>query len=131
MAHYKALEAMLPAGVRVYLFDVPDVPTYPYVVLWGDPGLEGSESLDSTPVDLALSPRVTCVGATYESCLIVLRKAREAFNRQTPVVAGRKVHELVQAPLKEIAPDREVTIPGSNRPPIYAVDELTLLSEPA
>lgn len=130
-AHYEAIKALIPSRFTAYLFDVPANPVFPYVVIWGDPGTSGSESLDPTPRDLSLNPRVTCVGVNYESCLIVLQAVRTALNRARPVVAGRFVHELVQEPLLDIRPDRDVTIPGTNTHPIFAVDGYTLLSEPA
>lgn len=129
--HYEAVKALVPPQFTVYLFDVPDNPRFPYVALWGDPGTHGSESLDPTPRDLTLSIRATCVGATYESCLIVLAAVRSALNRAAPVVAGRVCHEMAQEPLLQISPDRDVVIPGTSTHPIYAVDGYTLLSEPA
>lgn len=129
--HYEAVRALVPSRFKVHLFDVPNSPTYPYVVLWGDAGLEGSESLDPTPRDLTLSVRVTCVGANYESCLTVLAGVRRALNRSVPVVAGRKVHELVQEPLLDVGPDRDVTITATGTHPVFAVDGYTLVSEPA
>lgn len=129
--HYDAVKALIPGQFTVHLFDTPNDPTYPYVVLWGDSGLHGSESLDQTPRDLTLNVRATCVGATYASCLIVLDGVRAALNRGVPVVAGRKVHELVQEPLLDIRADRDVTITATGTHPIYAVDSYLLRSEPA
>ena len=129
--HYEAVKALIPNTFTVHLFDVPDNPTFPYVVLWGDPGRHYSETLDPTPRDLEVQVNATCVGATYASCLIVLDAVRAALNRATPVVTGRKVHELVQEPLQGIQPDRGVTLPGTSTHPIFAVDGYTLRSEPA
>ena len=129
--HYEAVKALIPSKFRVYLFDTPDRPQYPYVVLWGDAGLEHSESLDPTPSDLTLNIRATCAGANYESCLVVLAGVRKALNRAVPTVAGRRVHELVQEPLLEVGPDRDVTLTATGTHPVFAVDGYTLLSEPA
>jgi hypothetical protein len=129
--HYEAVKALVPSKFKVYLFDVPNSPTYPYVVLWGDAGLSGSESLDQTPRDLTLNVRATCVGANYESCLIVLDGVRSALNRAVPTVAGRHCHELIQEPLLDVGPDRDVTITGTGTHPVFAVDGYRLLSEPA
>jgi hypothetical protein len=129
--HYEALKALIPSRFKVYLFDVPERPTFPYVVIWGDPGTHGSDSLDATPRVLTITPRVTCVGANYESCLVVLDATRAALNRARPVVPGRFVHELVQEPLMGITPDRDVTIHNTSTHPIFAVDGYTLVSEPA
>jgi hypothetical protein len=129
--HYEAVKALIPAHFTVYLFDVPSTPAFPYVVLWGDAGAHGSVSLDPTPREISMQVRATCVGTTYESCLVVLEGVRSALNRARPVVAGRKVHELVQEPLLMVQPDRDVTVPGTSAHPIYAVDGYSLLSEPA
>jgi hypothetical protein len=129
--HYEAVKALIPSRFAVYLFDTPSRPAFPYVVLWGDAGLEGSESLDSTPSDLTINLRATCVGANYESCLVVLAGVRRALNRAVPSVPGRKVHEMRQEPLLDIGPDRDITVPGTNTHPIFAVDGYTLQSEPA
>ena len=129
--HYEAVKALIPAPLTVHLFDVPASPTFPYVVLWGDPGRQFSEGLCQSPTDLEVLVRVTCVGATYASCLIVLDAVRTALNRATPVVSGRKVHEMAQEPLQGVQPDRGVTIPGTSNHPVFAVDGYTLRSEPA
>lgn len=128
--HYEAVKALIPNTFTVHLFDVPASPSFPYVVLWGDPGQHYSETLDSTPHDVLLSVRATCVGANYASCLIVLDAVRAALNRKAPVVAGRKVHEMVQSPLSGVQPDLSVTLPNTGTHPVFAVDEYELRSEP-
>jgi hypothetical protein len=129
--HYEAVKTLVPSKFTVYLFDTPANPTFPYVVLWGDPGQYEYDSLGDTPSDLLLNIRATCVGVNYESCLIVLDGVRNALNRARPVVAGRVTHAMRQQPLLFVQPDREVTLPGSNTHPIFAVDEYELRSEPA
>lgn len=129
--HYEAVKALVPSRFTTYLFDTPDKPAYPYVVLWGDAGLHGSDTLCQTPTELVLNVRATCVGANYESCLIVLAGVREALNRAVPTVAGRKVHELRQEPLLDIRADRDVTVGATGTHPVYAVDGYELRSEPA
>ena len=133
LEHFQAVKALIPTtspAFTVHLFDVPASPTFPYVVLWADPGRHYSETLDSTPHDLLLNVRATCVGATGESCLVVLDAVRAALNRKSPVVAGRKVHELVQSPLSGVQPDKSVTITATGTHPVFAVDEYELRSEP-
>lgn len=129
--HYEAVKALIPGTFTVHLFDVPANPAFPYVVLWGDPGRQFSESLCQTPTDLEVLVRATCVGANYASCLVVLDAVRSALNRAAPVVAGRKTHEMVQEPLQGVQPDRDVTVPGTSSHPVFAVDGYTLRSEPA
>ena len=129
--HYDAVAALIPPRFKVYLFDVPANPSFPYVVLWGDGGLSASESLDQVPRDLTLNLRATCVGANYASCLVVLDGVRAALNRAVPVVAGRHCHEMVQEPLMGVGPDRDITLPGTSTHPVFAVDGYVLRSEPA
>jgi hypothetical protein len=132
--HYDAVKALLPATVRVYAWDVPDAPAYPYVWLHGDLGDESSggpdgDSLEDTPDVLSLRVRATYVGLTGDSVLITARNARAALNRKTPTVAGWRTNPLRQSTLMDVEVDRDVTIPGSGTHPLFAVDEFALTSE--
>ena len=129
--HFEAVRALIPSQFTVHLFDVPANPSFPYVVLWGDAGMNEYESLADTPSDVLLNVRATCVGVTYQSCLVVLDAVRAALNRGVPVVAGRKCHEMHQTPLLGVGPDRDIVLPGTSNHPIYAADEYELRSEPA
>ena len=126
--HYEAVRALLPSTVRVYMWSVPDVPAYPYVVLWGDLGSESSggpdgDSLEDVPDVLSLNIRATYVGTTWESALIVARNVRAALNRKTPTVAGWMPSKLRQSSLMDAQTDTDVT-----PHPVYAVDEFALVS---
>ena len=132
--HYDAVRALIPSTVRVYAWSVPDAPSYPYVVVWGDLGDESSggpdgDSLtDSTGV-LSLRVRATYVGLTGDSVLIVARNVRAALNRKTPAVSGWRTNPLRQSTLMDIQVDTDVTIPGSSTHPLFAVDEFALVSQ--
>ena len=130
--HYDAVKALLPSTVRVHMWSVPDVPVYPYVVLWGDLGEESSggpdgDSLEDVPDVLSLRIRATYVGLTGDSLLIVARNARAALNRMTPAVTGWRCSKLRQAVLMDAQTDTDVTLTGGGHP-IYAVDEFALVS---
>ena len=130
--HYDAVKALLPASVRVYMWNVPDTPTYPYVVLWGDLGNESSggpdgESLEDVPDVLSLNVRATYAGLTGDSVLVYARNVRAALNRKTPVVAGWRPGKLRQASLMDAQTDTSVTLTGGAHP-IFAVDEFALVS---
>lgn len=130
--HYDAVKALLPPTVRVYMWNVPEAPTYPYVVLWGDLGEESSggpdgDSLEDVPDVLSLRMRATYVGLTGDSLLIVARNARAALNRKTPAVTGWLPSKLRQAVLMDAQTDTDVTLTGGGHP-IYAVDEFALVS---
>jgi hypothetical protein len=130
--HYDAVKALLPSTLRVYMWNVPDAPAYPYVVLWGDLGEESSggadgDSLLDNPDILSLRLRATYVGLTGDSVLIVARNVRAALNRKTPVVDGWHPNPLRQAVLMDAQTDTDVTLTGGGHP-IFAVDEFALVS---
>lgn len=130
--HYDAVKALLPESVRVHMWNVPETPVYPYVVLWGDLGEESSggpdgDSLEDVPDVLSIRIRATYVGLTGDSLLIVARNARDALNRKTPAVAGWRCSKLRQAVLMDAQTDTDVTLTGGGHP-IYAVDEFSLVS---
>lgn len=132
LEHYNAVKALLPPAVRVYMWNVPGGPQYPYVVLWGDLGEESSggpdgDSLEDVPDVLSMRMRATYVGLTGDSLLIVARNVRAALNRATPVVTGWHPGKLRQAVLMDAQTDTDVTLTGGGNP-IYAVDEFTLVS---
>jgi hypothetical protein len=131
--HYVAVRAILPGAVRVYPWGVPDAPTYPYVVIWGDLGDESSggpdgDSLEDVPDVLSLRIRATYAGLTGDSVLIVARNVRAALSRKTPTVTGWRANPLRQSTLMDVQVDRDVTIPGSGTHPLFAVDEFALVS---
>jgi hypothetical protein len=132
--HYEAVRALIPGTVRVYAWGVPDAPSYPYVVIWGDLGDESSggpdgESLDDVAGVLSLRVRATYAGLTGDSVLIVARNVRAALNRKTPTVTGWRTNPLRQSTLMDVQVDTDVTIPGSGAHPLYAVDEFALISQ--
>jgi len=132
LEHYNAVKALIPPTVRVYMWNVPDTPAYPYVCLWGDPGNESSggpdgDSLEDVPDVLDLRVRATYAGLTGDSVLIVCRNTRAALSRKTPVVAGWRPNKLRQSSLQDVQTDTSVTLTGGAHP-IFAVDEFALVS---
>jgi hypothetical protein len=131
--HYDAVKALMPAGLTVYPGTVPEAPSHPYAVLWGDLGDEssggpdGDSLVDSLSV-LSLRPRVTYVGLTFDSVLIVARNVRAALSRKTPLVAGWRTNPLRQSTLMDVQVDQDVTITGTSAHPLFAVDEFALIS---
>jgi hypothetical protein len=131
--HYDAVKALLPGTVTAYMWNVPESPQYPYVVLWGDLGDESSggpdgDSLQDVPDVLSLRVRATYAGLNGDSLLIVCRNVRAALNRKTPAVAGWAPSKLRQSSLMDAQTDYDVTIPDFGHP-IFAVDEFSLVSE--
>lgn len=129
-AHYAAVRGMIPSSAAVYPGVVPDNPTYPYVVIWGDPGKEDSEALSDDPSTLTLKIYATVAGLTFDSAATMLKIVRGALNRKRPSVSGRSVGPLTQSPQQPIQADTNVAIAGYGHP-FYAVDQYTLISDPA
>lgn len=126
--HYDAVKALIPSTLRVYMWSVPEAPTYPYVVLWGDLGDESSggpdgDSLQDATDVLSLNIRATYVGLTGDSALIMCRNVRASLNRKTPAVAGWLTSSLRQSSLMDAQTDFDVT-----PHPVYAVDQFSLVS---
>ena len=130
--HYAAVKALLPVSMRAYLWNVPALPAYPYVVLWGDIGTESSggpdgDSLEDVPDVLTLNIRATYAGLTGDSVLIVAQNVRAALNRRIPVVEGWRPGKLRQSSLMDAQTDTSVTLTGGANP-VFAVDEFSLTS---
>lgn len=134
LEHYQAMKALMPPGLPVHIVTVPKAPTFPYVVLWGDLGVEesGDESGDSLadiPTALPLRPRATYVGLSAESVFITAQRVRNSLRRARPVVAGRSCSKLRQTTLTDIQVDTDVTINSTH--PVFAVDEFSFVSDAA
>jgi hypothetical protein len=129
-AHYAAVRALIPSSATLYKGVVPDNPTYPYVVIWGDTGTEDSESLSDDPTTLTLKVYATVAGLTFDSAAAMVKITRTALNRKKPVVAGRSCGPLVQSPQMPIQADLTVSVTGYGHP-FYAVDQYDLTSDPA
>lgn len=129
-AHYKAVEALLPVGLQTYKGEVPDNPVYPYVVLWGSAGTEDTEALSDLPTTLTLPIYITYSGLTFDSAATVIGRVRAVLNRARPAVVGRVCHRMVQREQMPIQADLKISITGIGHP-FYAVDQFTLISDPA
>jgi len=110
------------SGYPAFFVDVPTAPTLPYVLVWSSGGnlaLERPVSDSHTDTDDLIG--VTTVAGTPAGVLIAQAAVRGVLDLKSPVVAGRTtVLELVSS--QPVQMDRDVTIPGTNRNPAYAVD---------
>lgn len=129
--HYDAFEQLLPSGVTVLRGSAPAklVPAdYPYVVLGGDPGLEGTEAACGEPDSLDLRFKLTYAGLSFDQVLILIREVRAAIRGRRLVVPGWSCNLFRHEPLVDIRTDFDVTVPELAIHPVYAVDEFSVLS---
>lgn len=130
-AHYDAFQAMLPADVRVFRGSAPNKPApadYPYVVLGGDPGLEGTEAASGDPDSLDLRFKLTYAGLSFDQVLILIGEVRSSVRGRRLVVPGWSCNLFRHEPLVDIRTDFDVTVPDLAINPVYAVDELAVFS---
>ncbi len=130
--HFAAIKVMLePLGRQIYTIEATGSPTYPYLLLWGLPGQLTADAVDGVQKTYSDLLRVTSVGATPEAAMEVRRLSRGLLLDQRPFVEGRFVHELRMVDAMDVMPDRDVTMPQTNRHPAYGVDVYRLISDPA
>lgn len=130
-AHYDAIKAMIPAKFTVYSFNVPEIPTYPYVLLHGGMGQESGEALTGDMDTLTMRPKITYAGLTGESVLSVAYQVRAVMIRALPAVPGYACSRLGHSSLIDVTTDSKVTIPGTKSHPVFAVDEFPFTSQRA
>lgn len=132
-AHYTALAAVLraglPPGCKLYEWDVPEEPAYPYVVLWGDIGQMTGESLCGTPDLLNLRARLTYAGLTGSQLLIVVDAVRPLLNDRVIPVDGWAPTRIRQTSLQDAQADYSVSIPSTRNHPVFCVDEFPFTSQ--
>jgi len=125
--HYTAVKDMIRPGLTVYLWEVENVPDYPYVLFWGSLGNESTPTLTGPPRDFDLPIRATYVGFNPLSVIGLAMDVRQDLQGRRPEVAGWSVEKLEVAALTAISPDETVTVPNFGHP-VRAVDEITVRS---
>ncbi len=134
-AHYEALSALLKVGLpvtyKVYEWDVPEVPTYPYVLLWGGIGTEDTEALCGTPDTLNLRPKITYAGQTGAQLLVAVDVVRALLSDKVIPVAGWSPSRIKQTSLIDAQADHTVTIPNTKTHPVFCVDEFPFTTQRA
>jgi hypothetical protein len=130
-AHYDAFEAILPETVNVFRGSAPDQPVaadYPYVVLAGNAGVEGTESATGKPDSIDLRFKLTYAALSFDQLLVAIEQVRAAFRGKRLIVPGWSSDPFRHEPLVDIRTDRDLTVPGLSVNPVYAVDELAVFS---
>lgn len=124
---FSELIALLaPLGWKVYDTDVPESPTYPYIVVWGGEARPHTESPLSDKI-LGVQDRVgvTYAAGTTQGARIVNTAAREILQpRGYPVsVAGFTLKLTDHQPVDV---DRDVKMTSTDRHPAFSVDIFTV-----
>lgn len=117
-----AVRAALSAeDYDAYYVSVPESPTFPYVLLWTSGGTPAYEVLSD---ERWLGGRlgVTCVALSPEAVLAVVETTRGVLEGLSPASTVWNVDALRLMDSQDVQPDRDVTIPETNRPPFFAVD---------
>jgi len=117
-------------GVTAYWIEVPDAPTWPYVLLWGSGGRMTTNTLGGDMDDLADRLGVTCVSLSALGVLDLVRITRAALIGWSPTTDALHVQPLGLTDSQDVQPDRDVRLPNSNRHPYFAVDLYRLVGEP-
>lgn len=131
IADHRAAVKTLLSGLSMTLYDggqVPMEPSFPYAVLFMDTGFEDSTKLcgDSDRADFRF--QVTSVGLTDESAVVVADAARALLLDIRPTVTGRKCGRIRREISIPVRPDKDVTLPDSDRHPMFGVDTYHFVS---
>lgn len=135
-AHLNAIREVLELvlDVPAFLIDATGVTEARYVIV--SPGYRrvGETGLDAATGALNTEVRVTSVADTADGCLIIVENARRRLSPNMGwgllPVDGRGAEtrwERLEVPAQA---DRDITLPGTNRHPVYQVDTYRLVSEP-
>lgn len=132
MTHYDEVVSLLDAtSFTVHKGHVEDNPTFPYAVLWW-PGV-GRRSPNSLAVEsnrLDVNFRITSVGVNNESVRIIAQAMQDAVLDQIVTVAGWESYPIrFVGSMPEIQEDRQVSLPNSDRHPLYTVVTYRLSAE--
>jgi len=113
-----------------YFGDVPEAPTYPYVLLWTSAGSLESNVLGGVR-DLAEPLGVTMVATTPIGTLAMGPHVRDALVGFAPATSAWRV-EALRPPYdsRAVQLDRDVILPGRGHP-AFAVDLYDLTGTPA
>lgn len=134
-AHIQAIESVISArGYQTFFVDVPESPTYPYVVVWSDAGLPGGDSLAGAEDVLRGRIGVTCVAVEPRAVLSMQAEVRRLVAPSARLwsrlpVPGRAAF-LRLFDTRPVDVDRQVSLTSANRPPAFGVDVFELDSQP-
>ena len=105
----------------------PTSPTTPYVVVYFDGGVAGSDRESDDRVQRTYTWQTTTVGASAAQCRAALDRVTDRLENWFPIVAGRTCSKVEHELSRRIVPDEELP----DRVLYYAVDEWSTVSDPA
>jgi hypothetical protein len=124
------LTRALPPTITVCDAEVPGDVTYPYVVVYPDPGMVSAPTADGAFVDVLLKFQVTAVGITRAEALGAAKFARDAVIGVELPVAGRSNWPIEQDLAVPVTRD-DTARAADNAPVFIAVCQYSFLSVPA
>lgn len=124
--HRNAVKTLLSA-VTFTMFDgdvdSDDPLTYPYYVFISGTGIDDKTKVCGESDMTTFRFQITSVGESADAAAIVAGAVRAVVLDARPVVTGRgsvnRIRKETEIPIRA---DRDITMPGSNRHPLYAVD---------
>mgnify|MGYP000954782598 CR=1 FL=1 len=127
----KLKQLLEAAGLVVYLGEADPGAAYPYVVLWFSPGQPGIESAVASDTDFSDLLGVTMSHTSALNALVLSGKVRPVLDGASFTTAAGMRTTLALTLSQTVQPDRDVTLPETNRHPFYAVDRYQVVATAA
>ena len=125
-----AIARLAAHDVTGYWLEVPDKPTWPYVVLWSTAGKLRRETYAATADHLADRLGVTMASQSALGVLDHATNVRAILDGWTPAATAWDMAPLSLWDSQQAQPDLAVKLPVTGRHPYYAVDLYDLRGEP-
>lgn len=127
-AHVSAVRTLVDAVPNVTVYDgtVPNNPTYPYVVLYGDQGAALPNSFTEVSTFRSFRVQTTTVAINQPQARALAERVESALLDVRPTVTGRKCVPIRKETSQPVRRDDDVD-PAA----FYAVDIWVLSSVPA
>lgn len=132
IAHFTAIKAALSSW-DVFMGDATGTTSLPYIVLTPGYSIAGERPLSDALATIEGDVRVTVAGETLDSTIGLSKAVRTILSPDLtwgPLTVTGRAASIKWVRTEVTAVDRDVTIPGSNRHPIFTVDTYHLVSQP-
>ena len=115
-------------GITTHFVDVPESPTYPYVLVWSSPGAIATSSLSDDDDHINDVIGLTYVATLAESVMDLASVVRPLVRRTRMSLGDGVVAWLRPHDTRAVEVDRSVNLPGIGHP-VYAVDLLRVTTD--